>query len=84
MNFTQKTARLLGLILVCDGWSNVGFYFFSNFSPNRALAFGSSKLGHSDIFSVLGLAPAYLFGVLAMIALAIIGYRGIADGKLKI
>lgn len=83
LGFTQKTARLLGLILVCDGWSNVGFYFFSNFSPNRALAFGTSKLGQADIFSFLALAPAYLFGVLAMVALAIIGYRGIVEGKLS-
>lgn len=77
LDFSLKAAKRLGWIIVLDGWSNVGFYFFSNFSPNRGLAFGETKLGDANIFSVLALAPAYLFGVLAMIALIIIGYRAI-------
>jgi styrene-oxide isomerase len=78
LDFKYKTAKWLGWIIVLDGWSNTGFYFFSNFSPNRGLAFGASKLGDSNIFSFLALAPAYLFGVLAMIALVMIGWRAIA------
>lgn len=81
LDFTYKSAARLGWIIVLDGWSNVGFYFFSNFSPNRGLAFGSSKLGASNIFSFLALAPAYLFGVLAMIALIIIGLRAISSAR---
>jgi len=81
LDFSQKMARILGWVIIFDGWSNTGFYFFSNFSPNRGLAFGISRLGHSDIFSVLALAPAYVFGVLAMIALVVIGYRAITSTK---
>jgi hypothetical protein len=77
LDFNEKTSRLLGWIIVLDGWSNVGFYFFGNLATNRGLAFGASRLGPSDIFSVLALAPAYLFGVLAMIALAMIGLRAL-------
>lgn len=73
LDIAAKTARRLGWIILLDGWSNTGFYFFGNFSPNRGLAFGSSKMGPSDLFSFLALAPAYLFGVLAMIALCYIG-----------
>jgi len=78
IGFTDRWAKLLGWTIVLDGWSNTGFYFFSNFSPNRGLAFGPSRLGPSNVFSFLALAPAYLFGVLAMVALVIIGWRAIA------
>lgn len=81
LSFSETVAKRLGWIIVLDGWSNVGFYFFSNFSPNRGLAFGSSAIGDANIFSFLALAPAYLFGVLAMGALVMIGLRGIRDGR---
>jgi hypothetical protein len=81
LSLTRRTARILGWIIVCDGWSNVGFYFFSNFSPNRGLAFGESRLGPADIFSFLALAPAYFFGVLAMGALAVIGWKAIVGAR---
>lgn len=81
LNISERTARILGWIIMLDGWSNVGFYFFSNFSPNRGLAFGASRLGPADIFSFLALAPAYLFGVLAMGALLVIGYHAIAGKR---
>ena len=77
LGFTEKTAKLLGWIIVLDGWSNVGFYFFGNFSPYRALTFGPNSFGPGDIFSVIALAPAYLFGVLALGALAVIGYQAL-------
>ncbi|MFZ4824216.1 hypothetical protein CQW32_19975 [Pseudomonas putida] len=81
LGFADKTARLLGSIIVLDGWSNVGFYFFSNFSPNRGLTFGPNHFGPGDIFSFLALAPAYLFGVLAMGALAVIGYQALKSTR---
>lgn len=77
VDFPERTAKILGWIIVLDGWSNVGFYFFGNLSPNRGLAFGESRMGASDIFSYLALAPAYLFGVLAMVALFMIGMKAI-------
>lgn len=75
LDFSEKAATRLGYIVVLDGWSNVGFYFFGNFTPNRGLSFGDNKYGAGDIFSSLALGPAYLFGVLALVALFIIGMR---------
>lgn len=80
LDFSEAKARLLGWIVVLDGWSNVGFYLFSNFSPNRGLTFGANKFGAGDIFSFLALAPAYLFGVLALGALFVIGRQALKSG----
>jgi len=77
IGFPEKTANRLGWIVVLDGWSNVCFYFFSNFDNTRGLSFGSNKLGHTNIFGIIALGPAYLFGVLVIVALAIIGWRAI-------
>lgn len=77
LGFVEKTARILGWIIVADGWSNVIFYFFSNFTDNRALSFGPNQHGDSNIFSIIALGPAYLFGVLALIALFIIGRQAL-------
>jgi hypothetical protein len=82
LSFTPKTTRILGWILIADGWANVLFYFFGNLSGNRGLAFGPSRMGHADVYSALALAPAYLFGALAMVALVIIGVRAIRDARL--
>lgn len=77
LNFTDKTARLLGWIIILDGWGNIAFYFFANFSPNRGLTFGPNSYGPGDIFSFLALAPAYFFGVLALGALLVIGFKAL-------
>ena len=81
LRFEEKKAKILGYIIVLDGWSNVGFYFFGNFSANRGLSFGDSRLGEGDIFSALALGPAYLFGVLALGALFIIGMQAFKVAK---
>lgn len=81
LSFTPRQARLWGWIVVLDGWSNTGFYFFGNWAPNRGLSFGPNKWGDANIFSFLALAPAYLFGVLVMVALFMIGLRAIRDAR---
>ncbi|QQD17430.1 hypothetical protein I6N98_13795 [Spongiibacter nanhainus] len=83
LDFAAKKAKLLGAIIILDGWSNVGFYFFGNLSDNRALAFADSHLGEGGVFSFLGLAPAYLFGVLALWALAVIGLAALKQARQK-
>lgn len=73
LDFAAKTATRLGYIIVLDGWANVVFYLFGNFTPNRGLSFGDNRFGEADIFSTIALGGAYLFGVLALGALFIIG-----------
>ncbi|MEU1400659.1 styrene-oxide isomerase StyC [Micromonospora zamorensis] len=77
LRFCERIRSLLGWIVVGDGWSNVVFYFFSNFASNRGLSFGANHFGAGDIFGVIALAPAYLFGILAMGALLIIGINAV-------
>lgn len=77
LEFKEGTRKLLGWIVVGDGWSNVIFYLFSNFAANRGLSFGGNRFGAGDIFGVIALAPAYVFGVLAMVALVMIGWGAV-------
>lgn len=81
LGFSETKARWLGWLVVADGWSNVIFYFFGNFAVNRGLSFGPNVFGDSSIYSVIALAPAYLFGVIAMGVLAIIGWQGVKGGR---
>jgi hypothetical protein len=81
LDFSDKTRHVLGWIVVGDGWSNVIFYFFSNLTPNRGLSFGDNHFVSADIFSTIALAPAYLFGVLAMGSLLIVGVRAIGPAS---
>lgn len=81
LSMAEKKARLLAWIIVADGWANIGFYFFGNFTPNRGLSFGDNKYGEADIFSTLALAPAYLFGALGILALIIIGMNLIGGDR---
>lgn len=83
LNFSEKMAKILGYIVILEGWGNVVFYFFGNFTPNRGLSFGDNKFGSGDIFSALALAPAYLFGALALVALFIIGVRALQVAKIN-
>lgn len=73
MSFGEKWGRILAWIVILDGWSNVVFYFFGNFAPSRGLSFGPNQFGESNIFGIIALGPAYLFGVLNLIALIAIG-----------
>jgi len=77
LDFAENKARWLGWLIVADGWSNVIFYFFGNFAANRGLSFGPNVFGETSIFAVIALGPAYLFGVIAIGVLAIIGWQGV-------
>lgn len=83
LDFEERTAKILGYIVVLEGWANVNFYFFGNFAQNRGLSFGDSRLGPGDFYGVLALGPAYLFGVLALGAMFIIGWRAFKVAKTK-
>lgn len=61
LDLPDSTAEWLGWIVMMGGWSNVGFYFFGNVSPNRGLAFGRSQLGPFQYFQRSGSRPSVLF-----------------------
>ena len=77
----KKTASRLGWIVVADGWANVLFYFAANLTENRALSFGANKHGKQNIFSTIGLLPAYVFGVLVTVAMPIIGWKALTNTR---
>ncbi|WP_235672940.1 styrene-oxide isomerase StyC [Mycolicibacterium hodleri] len=77
----EKKAARLGWIVVLDGWANVLFYFASNLTENRALSFGPNQHGKHNVFSTIGLAPAYLFGVLITYAMPVIGWNALKNAK---
>ena len=72
--------RLLGWLVVLDGWANVIFYLFGNFAENRGLSFGPNHFGPASINGAIALAGAYLFGAIAVGVLAIIGWKGVRAG----
>ena len=77
LDFTEARAKLLGWLIVCDGWANVIFYLFGNFAPNRGLSFGPNHFGEASLAGVIALGPAYLFGAIATVVLTIIGVRAL-------
>ena len=81
LGFTEKKARWLGWLIVADGWANIGFYFFGNLAVNRGLSFGHNVFGEGSIAGALALGPAYLFGVIAIVVLAIIGWQGVRTSQ---
>lgn len=75
LGLDAKKTRLFAWIVILTGWANTIFYFFSNFSQNRGLTFGGNGFGPGDINSFIALAPAYLFGVISMIAFVWLAVR---------
>jgi hypothetical protein len=78
VNLPEEQAKKLTNIVMLDGWSNVLFYFFGNFAPSRGLSFGPNKHGKTNVFGILALGPAYLFGVLGLWALFKLGVAAFA------
>ena len=77
IDLEAKTTKRLAWIVALDGWSNVIFYFFGNFAPSRGLSFGRNKHGKSNLWGVIALGPAYLFGVLGLWALGKLGWSAL-------
>lgn len=75
LRFSVRIEKLMAWIVLGAAWGNTGFYFFSNFSPNRGLTFGSNPFGPGNFWSFLALAPAYAFGVASMIGLLYMARR---------
>ena len=78
LGFSAKVENLLAKLFIFTGWANTIFYVASNFSQNRGLSFGDNRFGVGDVFSVIALAPAYVFGVLSMGAILYIAVKCLA------
>jgi|SRR6516164_5424848 len=70
--FSEKQARRVANFLIGTGWANTLFYWAAMWAPNRALTFGDNRLGPSNLWSVIGLAPALLFVFFSLIAVAMV------------
>lgn len=68
LNFDERGARRISWMLVGTGWANTIFYWAALMAPNRALTFADNRFGASNIAAVIGLVPALLFAVIAMVA----------------
>lgn len=63
VGFEAGQARRLGFLVVATGWANTLFFWLALLSPNRALTFGTSRLGEGNWIGAIGLAPALVFTV---------------------
>jgi hypothetical protein len=66
LDFEPRSAARIGWLAVGVGWANTLFYAAALFTPNRALTFGSNRLGDANLASVIGLAPALVFAVISI------------------
>jgi hypothetical protein len=72
LGFADKPARRVANFLIGTGWANTLFYWAAMWAPNRALTFGDNRLGASNAWSVIGLAPALLFVFFSLAAIAMV------------
>lgn len=75
LGFSQPAGKFLGGIMIGTGWANTLFYWAAMFAPNRALSFASNRFGSANLATVIGLAPALLFVVLSIVAVAMIAWN---------
>jgi len=72
LGFAVKQARRVANFLIGTDWANTLFYWAAMWAPNRALTFGDNRLGPSNAWSVIGLAPALLFVFFSLAAIAMV------------
>ncbi len=72
LGFGGAQARRISNFLIGTGWANTLFYWAAMWAPNRALTFGGNRLGSSNLWSVIGLAPALLFVLFSIAAIAMV------------
>jgi hypothetical protein len=70
--FADTQARRVANFLIGTGWANTLFYWAAMWAPNRALTFGDNRLGASNAWSVIGLAPALLFVFFSIVAVGMV------------
>lgn len=72
LGIEPRLARRLGLLIVGTGWANTLFYAAALFAPNRALTFGSNRLGDANLASLIGLVPGLVFAVISIVVVVVL------------
>ncbi|WP_321818685.1 MULTISPECIES: styrene-oxide isomerase StyC [unclassified Paraburkholderia] len=72
LGIEPRLARRLGWLIVGTGWANTLFYAAALFAPNRALTFGSNRLGDANLASLIGLVPSLVFAVISIVVVVIL------------
>ena len=72
LGFAPKAECRLAWMLIGTGWANTLFYWAALFAPNKALSIAPNRFGPSNIASIIGLVPALVFVVVAIIAFIMI------------
>jgi hypothetical protein len=81
LGFAEAAAKRLSWMLVGTGWANTLFYWAALFAPNRAISFADNKWGPSNLASIIGLAPALLFAIIALIAIFMVMKQAFSSAK---
>jgi len=78
VGFDASAGQRVSWMLVGTGWANTLFYWAALLSPNRALTFGDNRFGTSNLAAVLGLAPALVFTLVSIVAVAVLARQAFA------
>ena len=84
LGFSPKTSGYLGVMLIGTGWANTLFYWASLASPNQALTFGANRFGPASLAAVVGLLPALVFVVVAIVAFVMIARQAFRPGSREV
>ena len=77
VGLAEKTRRRVTWMLLVTGYGNAIFYVAAIFAPNRALTFGDNRFGASNAAAVLGLLPALVAAVVALIAIGTLAWAAL-------
>ena len=80
LNMGEKPAGQLHWMLIGTGYANTVFYWAALLAPNRALTFADNVHGASNLWAIVGLLPALVFAVIALIAVSILMRAAFAKG----
>ena len=79
LGFGEAACKRMFWMLAGTGWANTLFYWAALFAPNRALSIADNKWGHSNLASIIGLVPALVFVVVALIAVGILAKQAFSS-----
>lgn len=81
LNAPEKLQQKLYWMVVGAGYANCVFYIGGMLSDSRALSFGDSRVGESNLWGVIGLAPALVFSFVSLAAFFLICRYAFASTK---